>query len=180
MTEIVPHEPAKTPATRRPKPVYFADGFYSMQSDRELEQFGMSSPLPPPMRLYLLAASRVNKWGHCPFRPGELLRLLGVSRPTLRSSMRSLQAAKMAAPDSTALCVVLSAQAIRRADRSERRCAEPKHLDCQERMWVHSKGWEPHQGFWHETLNNPDWRQKAVAQITQTRTVTETTTVRFG
>jgi hypothetical protein len=178
MTEIVQYQQPAAPAGRRGKPVYFADGFYSMHSDKELEQFGMASPLPPSFRLYLLAVSRINRWGHAPFRPGELVRLLGVSKPTFRSAMRSLQRAKMVSPDSTALCVALSSQAIRRADRSNRRCAEPRHLDVQELMWVHGYGWEKRPDQWQNILNDPGQREHYASEIQYSRTITETVTIR--
>jgi hypothetical protein len=143
-----------------------------------MEQFGLASPLNPDFRLYLLAVSRMNKWGHCPFRPGELLRLLNVSRPTFRKAMRTLQSAKLIAPESTALCVALSSQAIRRNDRSEKRCAEPSHLDTQECMWVHGKGWEHKPGYWQGILDDPERRQRYGEEIQYSRTITETVILR--
>jgi hypothetical protein len=159
---------------------YFPDSYYSMQADKELEAFGRSTTLPTAFRLYLLAVARVNRWGHCPFGRGELRTLLGVSRPTLTAAMKSLQSTKMAAQESTPLCVVLSARAIRRADRSDTRCAEPGHFGRQELMWVHGYGWESGPGTWQGMLHDPMGRQRLTVEITRMRTtVTETETVRL-
>jgi hypothetical protein len=157
---------------------YFPDSFYSMQADKELEAFGMATTLPTAFRLYLLAVARVNRWGHCPFHRGELRTLLGVSQPTLRQAMNSLESTKMTSPESSSLCVVLSARAIRRADRSDVRCTEPDHFGKQELMWIHGHGWEDKPGDWHQALNHPQQRQQIVAAVTRMRTtVTETETV---
>lgn len=156
---------------------HFVNSYFSMQADKELEQFAKSRRIPAPMRLYFLAASRVNRWGHCAFRQAEIKQTLGVSQPTLRSALDSLKSAGMAAPDSTYLCVVLSARLVRRADRSEYRCAEPSHLGRQELMWMHDFGWEETVGQWQRMLHNPAERRTVAAQITRTRTVTETETV---
>jgi hypothetical protein len=163
-------------APRRESKKYFADGFYSMHSDVGLEEFGLSPNLRPDFRIFLLATARSNRWGHCPFGKGELISLLDVSLNTMKKGLGSLVDAGMASPDSTPLCITLSARVVRRDDRASRRCIEPAHFNLQERMWVHGMGWEPEAGLWQSELNDPDVRREHAARFKATRTTTTTVT----
>lgn len=183
MSELaIPTGEVAPSARRRGKNVYFADGFYSMHSDKGLEEFGLSASLKPDFRIFLLASARSNRWGHCPFGQGELLALLGVSLNTMKKGIDSLVKAGITSPDSTPMCIVLSGRVIRRADRSDRCCSEPKHFNRQRRMWIHGSGWgwEPKEGFWQDALNDTVKRQGIAAEFTRTTTTTVTETVRLS
>ena len=156
----------------------FADSFYSMHADTELAEFGMSTTLALPFRLYMLGMSRINKWGHAPFHRGEMLSLLGCARQRIKPTINSLISAKILSPQSTRLCLVYTSRLVRRTDRSEVRCTEPDHLGRQERMWVHGLGWERSEGDWQATLNDPAERAGLITEVIRTRTTTDTETVR--
>jgi hypothetical protein len=170
---------------RGARDAYFPTGFFSMQSDPMIEALAASENLTPQTRLLLLAQSRMNRWGHCPFRQGELLSLVGKDRKTVKSAMDALIQAGIFSPDSTAACLVLPARAYRRNDRATQHCTEEKHFNRQERMWVDKDfGWEEYPGQWHEYLADHE-RKSAIAagnlnrwEVTAREVEQETTIVR--
>ena len=136
---------------------------------------GEKSALPTAMKLYFICLARTNRWGHAPFIPGELGRLLGgVTPKTRKDAIKSLKYARIAAPESTSLCIVLNCELSRRADRATHTCIEPTHLDRQRFLWGSSFGWEDEPDAWHSTINDPELRELVIARRTRTRTVTET------
>jgi hypothetical protein len=165
---------------RQPVKRWFPEGFYSMQADKGLMEIATSTSLPTAMRLYFACAARANRWGHAPFMPGEMRRVLRVSANTQKSAIQSLVSAKLAAPQSTAMCVALDAEAYRRGDRANRTCIEPGHVEQQKLMWVHSLGWEEYPGCWHERVLDRDAGIQWFKEVTRTKTITETETVRMA
>lgn len=145
-----------------------------MHSDKELMGIAESTSLPTAMRLFMLASARSNYWGHAPFGNREICQTLGISGPTRRAAIRSLISGKVIAPESTHLCIALSAAVVRKADKAYRTCIEPKHVDRQRRMWVASIGWESSEGEWHATVNNPATAAAVVATRTTRRRWTVT------
>jgi hypothetical protein len=152
---------------------YFPDGFYSMHSDKEQLDIAESTSLPPAMRLYMLASARSNFWGHAAFSNREICQILGISAPTRRAAIASLISGKVIAPESTHRCIVLSAAVVRRADKAYRTCIEPKHVDCQRRMWVGGIGWEGCEGQWQQTVNDPASAAVVATRTTRKRRVVE-------
>jgi hypothetical protein len=162
---------------RVPNPAdrWFPDSYYSMQADKALAEIAESTALPPAMRLYFLCASRANVWGHASFGPGEMNRLLGCKADARRRALNSLKSARIAAQESTPLCVVLSAGAWRRGGNVMVACCEPNHADRQNLMWAAGYGWEGTPGEWHKVVRAPHAMQ-IIASRSQTVTRTETTT----
>jgi hypothetical protein len=159
MTDIIKANEAKATRGGREK---FPEGFFSMASDAALEKFGTSVNLPPSQRLQNLAQSRMNRWGHCPFFPGEMRVLVACDPRTLKKAIDSMKKAGMFAEESTEECIVFSSLGFRRADRSNDTCMERGHMNRKRRMWVHGWGWEPEEGAWVELLKDGDTR-KAIA-----------------
>jgi hypothetical protein len=142
-----------TGKTTARKGQYFTDGFYSMHSDQRLLDIAGSANLPTAMRLYFLAAARMNIWGHAPFKPREIRQILKISEPTKNKAIESLKTGKVIAPESTYLCIVLDAGVVRRADRATHTCIEPSHVDRQRLMWAAGFGWETREKQWQENVN---------------------------
>lgn len=164
--------PNNTVATRGK---YFPEGFYSMHGDKQLMDIAESTSLPTAMRLFMLASARANMWGHAPFGSKEICDTLGISPPTRRAAIASLISGKVFAPTSTHLCVVLSAAVVRRADKAYRTCIEPKHVDCQRRMWVAGIGWESAEGQWQSIVNDPGSAAVLARRTTRKRRIVEET-----
>jgi hypothetical protein len=91
----------------------------------------------------------------------------------MRAAINSLKSGKVIAPESTRLCIVLSAAIVRRADKAYRPCIEPTHVDSQRRMWVAGIGWEPAEGHWQETVSNPTTAALVAKRTTRKRRVVE-------
>ena len=144
-----------------------------MHSDKELTDIAESTSLPTAMRLFMLASARSNYWGHAPFDSWEICKTLGVSRPAMRSAIDSLKSGKVIAPESTRLCIVLSAAVVRRADKAYRPCIEPTHVDRQRRMWVAGVGWETSEGEWQAIVGNPATAALVAKRTTRKRRVVE-------
>lgn len=176
--------PGKELARRPPQAAkkWFPEGYFSMHADKALAEIGASTSLHADMRLFFLCASRANVWGHAAFMPGEMQRLLGCSEKTRRRALQSLRSAKIAAPQSTPLCVVLSASVWRRGNRATQTCIDPSHLDRQRLMWVADYGWEEQPGEWHELVRQPHshllYAERKRRVITTTVEETETVAVR--
>jgi hypothetical protein len=165
-TDLLPYEEPKKP---KKGDLYFPDGYYSMHSDLANMRGGSFRALPVAMRIWFMAAARANVYGHAPFAPRELEKLLGdVSKPRRLAAIRSLKSSQMIAPESTSLCIVLNSEWIRRADRSYKTCIEPSHLERQNLMWTHSYGWESGQYEWHAFVNDP----ARILEVKRTRTRT--------
>lgn len=154
---------------------WFPEGYYSMHADKALERIGTSANLPTAMCLYFICASRANVWGHAAFMPGEMQDLLGCTEKTRRKALQSLRSAKIAAQESTPLCVVLSAEAWRRGGKATQTCIEPSHVDRQRLMWATDYGWEEQPGEWHELVKQP--HSHLLYADRKRRTTTTTTTV---
>jgi hypothetical protein len=107
-----------------------------MHGDKQLLDIAESTTLPTAMRLFMLASAKSNYWGHSPFGSSEICDTLGISRQVRDKAFTSLKSARVIAPESSRLCVVLSAAIVRRADRTYKTCIEPKHVDRQKRVWV--------------------------------------------
>jgi hypothetical protein len=152
---------------------YFPDGFYTMHSDNQLQDIAESTTLPTAMRLYFLAAARSNMWGHAPFGRKEICDILGISEPTRRKAIDSLRLGKVIAPESTHLCVALSAAVIRRGDRAYRTCIEPSHFDCQRLMWAAGFGWETSEGQWQANVNDGQASAVIARRTTRKRRIVE-------
>jgi hypothetical protein len=169
----------KQVARRRPaKPAqrWFPDeGFYSMQADQAMAEMAGNRHLPTTWRLYGACAARANRWGHAGFYPGELDKVIGCKDDTRRRAMQTLKSGKIIAPESTTLCIVLSALIFRRSGQVIP-CFEPKHRDCRDLMWVPSQDppWERVPGEWHGQLQAGTVTLSRTT--TKTRTVTETET----
>jgi hypothetical protein len=150
-----------------------------MHSDKELADIAESTSLPTAMRLFMLASARSNYWGHAPFGSKEICEILGISAPTRRTAISSLKSGKVIAPTSTHLCIVLSAALVRRTDRAYKTCIEPRHVDCQRRMWVAGIGWESQEGQWQQSVNDPVASAAIIAKRTtrKRRVVEEVETV---
>jgi len=158
---------------------YFPDSYYSLQADKELAAIGLSGSLPTASKLDYLCRARMNRWGHAPFEQGEMRVVLGgVTRATRNKALESLRRAKIIAPESTPLCVVLSSLVYRRADRMTTQCKEPGHAGMERLMWNHVTGWEEEPDYYQKMLDDPDGYAHVVKLI-RTRTVTETETVEF-
>lgn len=155
------------------------DSFYSLQADKAMLDIASSSNLPMPMRLYMLACSRANIWGHAPFLRGELGETLKANTNTLRRSRTALIKGKVIAPESTNLCIVLSHHAWTRSDSSMIRCSEPHHALRQELRWAAGWGWESEPGEWAKLVIDPRGAERYAQRITETtETVTTTKTHR--
>jgi hypothetical protein len=165
---------ADTVARRPPRAAskWFPEGYYSMHADKALEHIGTSTSLTPDFRLYFICASRANVWGYAAFMQGEMRELLGCSERTRQRALHSLRSARIAAPELTHLCVVLSASVWRRGGRFTQTCIEPGHLQRQRLMWTPDTGWETEQGDWHKLVTHP-----ASAAIIRQRRRTRTTRV---
>jgi hypothetical protein len=146
-----------------------------MHSDKELMEIAESTSLPTAMRLFMLASARSNRWGHAAFGRKEIRETLGVSYPTCKAAIGSLIAGKVAAPDSTYRCVVLSAALVRRNDRAYQTCIEEEHVKCQRLMWIAGIGWETREGEWHQAVNSPEAPGLVARRTTRTRRVVEET-----
>jgi hypothetical protein len=160
-----------TAVARRGK--YFPEGFYSMHGDKQLADIAESTSLPPAMRLFMLASARSNYWGHAPFSSGEICTTLGISAPTRRAAIASLKSGKVIAPESTHLCLVLSAAVVRSADKAYKTCIEPTHVECQRRMWVAGIGWEDQERQWQQVVNDPGAAPVLAKRTTRKRQVIE-------
>jgi hypothetical protein len=145
-----------------------------MHSDKQLAGIAESTSLPPAMRLFMLASAKSNYWGHAPFGRKEICETLGISEPTRRAAIASLKSGKVIAPESTHLCLVLSAVVVRRADKAYRTCIEPTHVDCQRRMWVADNGWETSERQWQQTVNRITRKRTVVEEV---ETIEEVTVV---
>jgi hypothetical protein len=160
-----------TAVARRGKP--FVKGFYSMHSDEQLMDIAESTTLPTAMRLFMLASARSNYWGHAPFGRDDICSLLGINRRTRLNAINSLISGKVIAPESTNLCLVLSAAVVRRTDKAYQSCAEQKHADRQRRMWVAGIGWEAREGEWQAAVSNPATAAIVATRITRKRRIVE-------
>jgi hypothetical protein len=154
---------------------YFPEGRYTMHGDKQLMDIAESTTLPTAMRLFMLASARSNYWGHAPFSRKEICETLGISEPTRRTAIDSLKSGKVIAPESTHLCIVLSAAIVRRADRTYKTCIERKHVDRQKLMWIGGEGWETRVGEWLEAINDPARALMIAKRITRKRRVVEET-----
>jgi hypothetical protein len=149
-----------------------------MHSDEQLMDIAESTTLPTAMRLFMLASARSNYWGHAPFRKDDICDVLGINRRTRLNAINSLISGKVIAPESTHLCLTLSAAVVRRGDKAYKTCIEPKHVDCQRRMWVAGIGWETSEGEWQATVSNPSSAALVATRTTRkTRVVEEVETV---
>jgi hypothetical protein len=152
---------------------HFPEGRYTMHGDRQLLDIAESTTLPTAMRLFMLASAKSNYWGHSPFGSSEICGTLGISRQTRDKAFTSLKSAQVIAPESTRLCIVLSAAIVRRADRTYKTCIEPKHVDRQKLVWVAGIGWESRVGEWLEALNDPGRVPLIAKRTTRKRRVIE-------
>jgi hypothetical protein len=128
-----------------------------MASDMAAMMATRNDALSADTRLLMLTMERVNIWGHAAFDRGEVAELMG-SRDRFRSGKEKLIKAEMIAPESTQLCVVLSAVLYRRGDRRNRCCAEPTHRSRQRMLWLGAPfcKWEHTEGEWEDVLATPE------------------------
>jgi hypothetical protein len=159
---------------RKPQRWFPDDGFYGMQADRAMMDMASNRHLPTSWRLYGICAARTNRWGHASFRAGELDKILGCKDDTRRKAMDTLRSGQIVAPDSTHLCVVLSALFWRKAG-SGIQCYEEKHAEHRDRLWVPYWGYEDEPGQWHSMLQGRE--PFSTEPFRMTRTVTEEETV---
>lgn len=140
---------------RKPKPRdhYFEHGFFSMQGDQELLRAGKEQAFPTSQRLDYLAQAKANRWGHASFDRGELLSLLGCSRPTMKKAMETLRRGHAIAPASSEFCIVMNCKRYRRADKSYATCMELSHKGRVHLMWSPETGWESRENEWHGYVN---------------------------
>lgn len=141
-----------------PKPKYFAEGTWSILSDRYGEKFIAVNPqLPTWRRLEILCMARANVYGHASFEGGEaeLARLLPgrngklPDARSIRRARRQLVEYGLAAPQSTARCIVLPASEHHRPPGGKTLCTEPGHGDRRDRVWINPRaGWERETGEW--------------------------------
>jgi hypothetical protein len=148
-----------------------------MQADKAIEEYAYCTTLPTAMRVNYACLARMNRWGHCPFMRGELRTMLGVTVNTLKKSLESLRRGRLIAPQSSAMCVVFNAEAVRRNDRATHLCTEETHAGLQQCMWMRSSGWETGPGEWDGMINDAAARELL---IKRTRTRTETEEVRVS
>lgn len=169
----------KPPARRFPD-----NSFFSLAGDAAMARMGTEKSLPVPMRLWAICVSRANVWGHAHFRPKELSETLGrVNEDTRLKAIKTLKSARLIAPASDSLCIVLDAGTIRRGDRSTIACS--RHPGLERRMWVAQMDpmWEPYDGAWQGMLDRGaegqamitagQWEEYEV--VTKTKTITTTT-----
>jgi hypothetical protein len=99
-----------------------------------------------PWRVWEAALRRLNNYGHAPFRPGELTKIVcGVDTPSnrnrVRNWMKGLAAMGRIAPlakgGSTQLCILINNHVANRGAGKpmDFMCWEPSHADCRKRHW---------------------------------------------
>ena len=131
-----------------------------MSGDMAMMQLASETSLHPSFRLYGAVIARANKDGHAAFAPNELSAILvgrdgqPASDKKRRAAINSLKSAKVIAPNSTSLCIVIDAHLNQRADRSDRVCKEPAHARCDQLKWLSDYGYEPSPGYWRDLLSN--------------------------
>jgi transposase InsO family protein len=166
------------PRSRR----HFDSGFFSMSGDIAMMQLATETSLPPSFRLYGAVVARANIWGHAAFAPGELSRILRdrsgdpCSDKVRRGAINALKSAKVVAPNSTSLCVVIDAHLNQRADRATRPCKESKHSQCDYLVWLSDYGYESSRDAWKGALAETT-PGGAMLKLKRTTTTTTTTTV---
>jgi hypothetical protein len=175
-TIIVPPNAGGVPAKRATKTPWFEKGFFSMHNDLAVMD-AAGQKLPTAMRLWFMCCARANRWNHAPFMPQEMRDLLGCSPNTMKSGLDSLKSARLVAPDSTPMCVVLAVEVYRRGDRANRTCIEVSHVDRQVNVWSQALGWEARQGAWDELMGMEPAQRSSIMEMEITR-VTET--IRFA
>lgn len=162
-------------------------------SDQGELELGMKKRMPAAWRLEHLAQSRMNKWGHCSFVSGELAEMLDIKGDTVKTILRTYKQNGIIAPESSQLCIVLSAERTQRADgMADILCADAMHAKkgLRDRMWTHNMGWEPEPGFLRTVLADKDrlanlrgviasGRELSAREMSGKLTTTTTTTTTF-